>query len=39
MNLQLVFPEGVSKYGAFEDMNVELGNYAQESPLSKLKHG
>ena len=28
---KLFFPEGVSKYGAFEDMKVELGNYAQES--------
>ena len=28
---KLFFPEGVCKYGAFEDMQVELGNYAQES--------
>ena len=28
---KLFFPQGVSKYGAFKDMQVELGNYAQES--------
>ena len=25
------FPEGVSKYGAIEDMQLDLGNYAQET--------
>ena len=25
------FPEGVSKYGAIEDMQRDLGNYAQET--------
>ena len=28
---KLFFPEGVSKYGAIEDMQIDLGNYAQET--------
>ena len=28
---KLFFPEGVSKYGASEDMQLDLGNYAQET--------
>ena len=28
---KLFFPEGVSKYGAIEDMQRDLGNYAQET--------
>ena len=28
---KLFFPEGVSKYGAIEDMQLDLGNYAQET--------
>lgn len=31
MASKLFFPQGVSKYGALEDMKIELGNYAQES--------
>jgi len=31
MASKLFFPQGVSKYGALEDMEIELGNYAQES--------